>query len=67
MSTEFQWYDAFEMNILLFHLSHKTDHQHIARMQSEIYLVDRFRPEKPVHQINFTLHSRNVLVICFMT
>jgi hypothetical protein len=34
--------------ISLIDLSHKTDHQHIARMQSEIYLVDMFRPETVV-------------------
>jgi hypothetical protein len=29
-------------------ISHTTDHQHIARMQSEIYLVDMFRPKTVV-------------------
>jgi hypothetical protein len=29
-------------------LSHKTDQQHIARMQSEIFVVDMFRPETVV-------------------
>jgi hypothetical protein len=30
------------------YLSHTIDHQHIARMQSEIYLVDMFRPKTVV-------------------
>jgi hypothetical protein len=34
-------------------LSNKTDHQHTARMQSEIYLVDMFRPETVVIRTSY--------------